>query len=170
MYEQILPQVGFAEAIKKGYEKICCFQGRARRSECWFFYLFTKLVLIIPVIIFISLFFREILEAFINRRIRTLNRAFIGFLILLLIDIIVSVPLLSLSVRILHDTGKSGLFLFLLFIPFIGIIVIFIFLLEDSSRNTNEYGPSPKYVTTQANPLLSNSQINSFAGNPYINP
>ena len=171
MYEQILPQVGFKEAIKKGYEKICCFQGRARRSEYWFFYLFTQLILIIPVIIFIALFFREILEFLINRKIKTaLNRVLIGFLILLLIDIIVSIPLLSLSARRLHDTGKSGFFLFLFLIPFIGIIVIFIFLLEDSNRNTNEYGPSPKYIITQVNPLLLNSQFNSFAGNPYINP
>jgi len=171
MYDQILPQVTFIEAIKRGFSKICCFQGRARRSEYWFFYLFTQFVLFVPVIIFIVIFFREIIQLLFKRNIKlALNGIGIGFLILLIIVIIVSIPLLSLSVRRLHDTGKSGCLLFLYLIPIVGLIIIFIFLLEDSHQHTNKYGPSPKYIITQSAPLLSNSQMSSFVGNPYINP
>ena len=122
MYEEILPQVTFIEAIKKGFSKTCCFQGRARRSEYWFFFLFTQLVLFVPVIIFLIILFREIIEFIFHRKIITsLNRIAIGILILLIIDIIVSIPLLSLSVRRLHDTGKSGFLLFLFLIPIMAL-------------------------------------------------
>ena len=56
------------------------------------------------------------------------------------------IPGLSLTVRRLHDIGKSGWWLFLSFIPVIGVIVIFIWTITDSVPYANEYGTSPKYM------------------------
>ncbi|MBR1570927.1 MAG: DUF805 domain-containing protein [Bacteroidales bacterium] len=55
------------------------------------------------------------------------------------------IPGLAVSVRRLHDTGRSGWWLLLGLIPLVGFIVILIFTLEDSERRTNDYGESPKY-------------------------
>lgn len=55
------------------------------------------------------------------------------------------IPGLALSVRRLHDIGKSGWWLLIALIPIVGAIVLFIFSVMDSEPRTNEYGPSPKY-------------------------
>lgn len=55
------------------------------------------------------------------------------------------IPGLALSVRRLHDIGKSGWLLLLSLIPIIGAIVLFVFSVTDSDPGTNQYGPSPKY-------------------------
>lgn len=56
------------------------------------------------------------------------------------------IPSLALSVRRLHDVGKSGFLLFLGLIPLVGGIIILIWTVTDSEEGENEYGPSPKYV------------------------
>ena len=55
------------------------------------------------------------------------------------------IPGLAVSVRRLHDTGRSGAWLLLGLIPVVGFIVILIFTLEDSQPGANQYGISPKY-------------------------
>ena len=45
-----LPSVGFGEAISKGFSNYFTFSGRARRSEYWFWILFTSLVQLIPIV------------------------------------------------------------------------------------------------------------------------
>ena len=59
--------------------------------------------------------------------------------------------MLPLSVRRLHDTGKSGWFILLGLIPFVGGIILLIFFCMDSQPETNEYGPSPKYSGSPGN-------------------
>jgi uncharacterized membrane protein YhaH (DUF805 family) len=56
----------------------------------------------------------------------------------------VLIPAFAVTVRRLHDIGKSGWWLLLLFIPLAGAVVIFIFMLLDSQPGTNKYGPRPK--------------------------
>ena len=54
-------------------------------------------------------------------------------------------PGLALTVRRLHDTGKSGWFVLLNLIPLVGSIIVLVWLCQDSTRSANKYGPSPKY-------------------------
>ena len=175
MHVHPLPMVTFKESIKLAFIKFCSFNGRSRRSEFWHYYLFTQLVLFIPAIVFIMSIFNLLLEIIRNGInphdvVDNFDKLWplIVIGILLLINIILLIPLISLSVRRLHDTGKSGCYLLLCLIPF-GFFIIFIFLVEDSHQNMNEYGPSPKYVMMQTAPLLYNSQVISVVGTPYIN-
>ena len=55
------------------------------------------------------------------------------------------------SVRRLHDTGRSGWWLLIGLIPIIGVIVLLIFFVLDSQVGTNEYGPSPKITDSSSN-------------------
>ena len=53
-------------------------------------------------------------------------------------------PGLAVTVRRLHDTGKSGWLYLLALIPYIGSLIIFIFTVIKGDRGDNKYGPDPK--------------------------
>ena len=57
------------------------------------------------------------------------------------------IPSLSVSVRRLHDTDRSGWWLLIGLIPLIGVIVLIVFFVQDSGAGTNRFGPNPKGVT-----------------------
>ena len=53
---------------------------------------------------------------------------------------------ISLAVRRLHDSGKSGLMLLLGLLPLVGWIIMLVFYCQDSERGPNKWGPSSKYI------------------------
>ena len=104
------------------------FQGRARRKEYWMFFLFNAIFSIILAII----------ESFAD----PLNGILTGIYSLLIL-----LPCLAVGVRRLHDTGRSGWWLFISLIPVIGTIVLIVFYCQDSQTNENQYGLNPKVST-----------------------
>ena len=118
--------MGFEEAVESVFRHYADFNGRARRSEYWFFFLFVVLVSIVLS------FLGGMLGA------PGLARILYGLFV-----IAIFVPSLSLIWRRLHDTGRSGLWFLLTFIP-IGQIVLLVFFCLDSQPGDNEYGPNPK--------------------------
>ena len=58
------------------------------------------------------------------------------------------IPGLVVTVRRLHDVGKSGWFMLIAFIPLIGIIWLLIVMATEGNPGENEYGLNPKVVTT----------------------
>jgi uncharacterized membrane protein YhaH (DUF805 family) len=59
----------------------------------------------------------------------------------------VLLPSIAVAVRRLHDTGRSGWWIFIGLIPLIGVIVMLVFLVLDSKPGANDYGPNPKDVS-----------------------
>ncbi len=116
-------QVTFVEAIKMGFDKYCCFTGRASRSEYWWWVLFTFLVGLV-----LGMFGKtgEILSGI----------ATLAFLL----------PGLGLVFRRLHDIGKPGWFILLGLIPIVGAIILIIWFVKDSEPVANQYGPVPNMV------------------------
>lgn len=100
------------------------FQGRARRKEYWMFVLFN---LIIGLVL-------GFVEGMLN----------LSQVLSTIYTIAVFLPSLAVGVRRLHDTGRSGLWLLISFIPLIGLIVLLVFFCEDSKDHENQYGPNPK--------------------------
>ena len=74
------------------------------------------------------------------RPLSTLGEAGVGLLFLLAIFI----PSLAVQVRRFHDQGRSGWFVLLNFIPFIGTLIVLVFMCLDGTDGPNEYGPDPK--------------------------
>lgn len=104
------------------YKKYADFTGRARRQEYWMFILFYFIVSIILGIV----------------------DGVLGLQILgLLFSLASLVPSLAIGARRLHDTGRSGWWQLLYLIPLIGLIIMIVFLVQDSHPD-NEYGPNPK--------------------------
>jgi uncharacterized membrane protein YhaH (DUF805 family) len=155
----ITPSLTLSQAVKSVLkENYCNFSGRARRSEYWNFFLFNVIlgfILYFVIFIFVALF----KDSFI---ILIPLILFFAFLIYCLI------PGLAVMVRRLHDTGRSGLYYFVVFIPFVGEILLLIFLLEDSQPNTNMYGPSNKYVSNNINPILAQGNYLPPQGNIVV--
>ena len=110
------------------------FSGRARRKEYWMFTLFFMLFLLVPSFVFgllIGMFPSETV-------------LISGGIILAALYFIHLVPALAVTVRRLHDTGKSGWLYLLALIPYIGSLIIFIFTVIKGDRGDNKYGPDPK--------------------------
>jgi uncharacterized membrane protein YhaH (DUF805 family) len=112
--------------------KYADFNGRARRAEYWKYALVTFGIGIGLVIL------SAILGA-IAKPLGTL--ALVAYGIFALATLI---PGLALFIRRLHDTGKSGWWLLIGFVPFGGIVLL-VFTCLDSTQGSNKYGTSPKY-------------------------
>ena len=113
-------------------KKYAVFNGRARRKEYWFFFLFNILV--------------SILLAAIDMAIGSFNAEAGMGLLGGIYALAVLIPSIAVSVRRLHDTGRSGWWLLIALVPIIGVIVLVIFMLQDS-KPENQYGPNPKAAT-----------------------
>ncbi|GAA5513385.1 inner membrane protein YhaH [Deinococcus carri] len=59
-------------------------------------------------------------------------------------------PSLAVTIRRLHDTGRSGWWVLISLIPLIGGLVLFIFLVLDSQPGPNKWGPNPKGMQSGA--------------------
>lgn len=121
--------MSFIEAVKTCLvEKYCTFSGRATRSEFWWFQLFTFLAMFISV--GISALLMESLDSE------------GGIVIYVVTWILLLIPNLSVIVRRLHDVGKSGWFILIGLIPYLGAFILFIKYLspsvDDSSDKTEQ--------------------------------
>ncbi|MFD3972876.1 DUF805 domain-containing protein [Streptomyces cyaneofuscatus] len=107
-------------AVLKNYAG---FSGRARRKEYW---MFTLIHLIIAAVLF-----------GIGLAIDTT----IPYLIYVLATF---VPSLAVLVRRLHDTGRSGWWFFIAFVPVVGGIILLVFVASEGKQEPNQYGTNPK--------------------------
>ena len=107
------------EALKK----YATFQGRARRKEYWLFFL-------LYLICYMIAFFIDIATG-----------TLIIFTSIVVLGLLV--PAISVSVRRLHDTDRSGWFFLLGFVPIVGLVLLIFFCL-DGTAGENRFGPDPK--------------------------
>jgi uncharacterized membrane protein YhaH (DUF805 family) len=127
--------LGFSEALKSFWSNYRNFKGRARRSEYWFIQLFLVLTNLAAAVIDLVL-----MNGDVDRFIANGGGGIVG-LIWILATI---VPALAVLVRRLHDTGRSGWWALIGFVPLAGTIVLLVFTVADSQAQQNTYGPSPK--------------------------
>ncbi|MGW6980671.1 DUF805 domain-containing protein [Streptomyces sp. NPDC054932] len=105
-------------------KKYAVFSGRARRQEYWMFTLFNVGIVLVLAILDFALGTYPLL----------VGLYFLGTL----------VPSLALTVRRLHDLGKSGAWYFIAFVPFIGGIWLLVLTATAGQPQPNQYGPDPK--------------------------
>ena len=114
-------------------KKYAVFSGRARRKEYWYFCLFN-------LIIFIVL---GIIDGVTGSLSPEAGAGLLGSIYILAIFI----PGIAVSVRRLHDTNRSGWWVLINLIPLIGIIVLLVFMAQDSKPDQNKFGSNPKEAT-----------------------
>ena len=110
------------------------FKGRARRKEYWMFNLIYIIILI----------FATFLDNVIVATFETAGTNLGYGWFYLIVGLVHLLPSLSLLVRRLHDVGKSGWFYFIILIPVVGFIWIFILSIKEGEMGNNFYGSDPK--------------------------
>jgi|SRR5215213_4986072 len=121
--------MSFTDAVSTCLRKYATFSGRARRSEYWWFVLAFVLAVAVASVI------DQI----------TWGVPALSVLVLLAL----ALPSLAANIRRLHDTGRSGAWYLISFIPFGGLVLL-VFECMDSTPGANQYGPSPKYPVPSA--------------------
>ncbi len=115
------------------------FNGRARRKEYWMFVLFNIIFAICAILI------DNIIGTAIDG---------IGYgIVYLLYTLAVFIPGLAVTVRRLHDIGKSGWMILVAFIPFIGGIWLLVLTATEGNLGSNQYGPDPKKEQDEINQI-----------------
>jgi uncharacterized membrane protein YhaH (DUF805 family) len=104
------------------------FDGRARRSEYWYFVL-------VNIAFVLGLNLLDMLV-----RVLTGYGPFVT-----LYALVTLVPGIAVAIRRLHDTDRSGWWVLLALVPLVGLVLIY-FLALDSDGGTNRYGQNPKLV------------------------
>ena len=138
------------------------FSGRASRSELWWFYLMNMIAQSVIMLLLWEAFwlilgtdaaneyFAGIIQSGAEEEITVVYGVLLGFgLILLIAPLAVLLPTLAVSVRRLHDTGRSGWWMLLGMIPLVncvGGIVLLLFFVMDGNSHVNAYGDVPTNV------------------------
>ncbi len=104
------PSLSFTEAVVTCFRKYAVFSGRASRSEFWFFFLFSVIIGVIPVLSIYSL----------------------------VIKLITFIPSLAVTTRRLHDTNRSG-WQQLWFLTVIGLFIVWFWCAQKGDDHSNSY-------------------------------
>lgn len=102
----------FADSIKTCFSKYAEFNGRASRSEYWWFFLFFIICATVSSIV--------------------------SGIVSILFYLAVFLPTIAVTTRRLHDTDRSGWFQLIGFIPLIGLIVLYF--LAQKGKEPNRFG------------------------------
>ena len=100
------------------------FSGRARRTELWMFWLINLGIAIVLTVIESILGLPGVLSGLYN--------------------LAILLPSIAVGMRRLHDTDRTGWWLLIAFVPFVGAIVLLIFFCLEGTKGDNQYGPDPK--------------------------
>ncbi|MFJ4962542.1 Inner membrane protein YhaI [Streptomyces sp. ADI96-02] len=99
------------------------FSGRARRKEYWMFVLFNFIIAVV---------------------LSAIGMAIDTQIPYVIYIVAIFIPSLAVFVRRLHDTGRSGWWILISFVPLVGAIVLLVFVASAGKPETNEYGVNPK--------------------------
>lgn len=117
--------MSFVEAIQTCFTKYADCNGRALRSEFWYFMLFLLLA---------------------GSCAGALDLLFFGVRdgagpFALVFTLATLLPYIAVSARRLHDRGKSGWLLLLILIPFVGIVLLLVWCCQPGDEGPNRFGP-----------------------------
>lgn len=116
-------------AVKTVFHRYFQFNGRSPRAEFWYFVLFSVVVSFATMFLDVAF-----LGASLDDTFMPLNTLF---------SLAVLIPSFAVSVRRLHDMGKSGWWVVICIVPLIGLLVLIYFSVQPSQPGTNQYGSNP---------------------------
>lgn len=120
-----LIQANMISHLKSVLKKSFSFEGRASRAEYWYYYLTVALMQFFAAIYF---------------AIWPNSSLFLVLLIIAVLTFLIVFTGISVTVRRLHDTNHSGWWFLITFIPLLGILWLFVFLVTAGDKEPNRYG------------------------------
>ena len=118
------------QAVSSGFRGYVDFKGRSSRSEFWWWILFAGIVGWVS----------QILDSSLGTPGYFIGQQYSGLLYTLAV-LGLLLPYLAVSVRRLHDRGRSGFWLFIALVPVIGVILLIVWFVLRGNEGTNQYGP-----------------------------
>lgn len=106
--------ISFVDAVKRAFSKYATFEGRASRSEYWWYSLFTIGVALVLALVFAPLY--------------------------LLFALGTLLPSIAIGVRRLHDIDRTGWWMLFMFVPLVGPILLLVFFVMASTPGQNRFG------------------------------
>ena len=128
--------MGFSDAVRSVLSQYVGFSGRAPRSEYWYWVLFTILISIVAGILDAVLFS--------DSGISPLDS---------IVTLILLLPGLAVSVRRLHDIGRSGWWVLISLVPVIGWILLIVWAATKGEPTENRFGQPP--LATTGSPMVA---------------
>jgi uncharacterized membrane protein YhaH (DUF805 family) len=124
--------MNFGQAIASGFKNYIGFEGRACRSEYWFWTLFFALASVATVILDSVLFSNSVFDP--DGDLGLFN---------ILLNLALFLPSLALVIRRLHDINSSGWWILPFFIPIIGIVFYIGLGVKKGFATSNQFGDDP---------------------------
>jgi uncharacterized membrane protein YhaH (DUF805 family) len=118
-------KTGFVGAIKKGFRGYVVWNARSTRSEYWWWSLFAVIAAIVASIIDTAIFSTDMITG-------------IGP-VSGIVTIVLFLPGLSVWIRRLHDTDRTGWWVWIMLIPIVGAIVSLVFVLLPSTMGPTRW-------------------------------
>ena len=137
MNQNMIYDVSYMEALKRGFKQYVTFSGRASHSEFWRFMVCREIILDGLAV------FGIIVDMVLGNTSAASDYAMV---LLIILQLIFFLPSLAITCRRLHDVGKSGLTFLLVFIPIVGIFVLLSYLVKKGDASTNAYGEKTGYT------------------------
>jgi uncharacterized membrane protein YhaH (DUF805 family) len=114
--------MGFGQAISTGFRKYVNFSGRARRSEYWYWVLFSVIV--------------GFVAAIVDMQLNTQLNSSIA-------NLVIAIPSIAVAVRRLHDIDRSGWWVLIGLVPLVGFILLVVWFASEGTHGPNRFGPDP---------------------------
>lgn len=125
--------MSFTDAIRSGFDHYVNFEGRASRAAYWWWVLFAFIVNIVASFVDRALGWDYVVQGYSTG----------SGPIATVVALALLLPGLSVAVRRLHDTGRSGWWLLISVIPVIGWIMLLVFMLQPGTPGPNQFGAPP---------------------------
>lgn len=125
----------------KAFRQYADFSGRASRQEFWMFVLFNLLLAMAWA------FVAGLLTGLFGGSFDQESRLIFMYKLIAIYYAVTTVPAMAVGVRRLHDTGRSGWWMLVSLIPFVGGIWLIVLMCLDGSTGDNRYGSPPDGTT-----------------------
>lgn len=122
-----MSNLGFKESVVRTLKGVTDFYSCSSRSEYWYYQLFR--VICAGIMFFLTLVFGPLLPEWLGKGV---------FFIIIIFALYIVLADIPLSVRRLHDTGKSGWWYLIVCIPYVGWIGL-LYLVCQPSNPDSEY-------------------------------
>jgi uncharacterized membrane protein YhaH (DUF805 family) len=113
------------------FKRYAEFTGRSRRKEYW---MFTLLVVVVAIVL-------SLVEGLLG--LGGMVGGVYGPLTTLFL-LATLVPSIAVGIRRLHDTDRSGWWILIALVPFVGGLILLVFYVLEGNKGPNQYGPDPK--------------------------
>lgn len=137
MNQNMIYDVSYMDALKRGFKQYVTFSGRTSRSEFWRFMVCREIIL--DGLAGFGLIVDMVLG-------NTSAASDYAMVLLVILQLVFFLPSLAITCRRLHDVGKSGLTFLLVFIPIVGIFVLLSNLVKKGDVSMNVYGGKTGYT------------------------